>query len=64
MYQITAICYGSEYAYAEGETFAYALDELAEDVARSSIYPARDATLTWIDPAGNRFEAPASRFFR
>jgi len=64
MYQMTAVCYDCENAYAEGENFHYVLDELAEDVARSRIYPTRDATLFWIDPDGNRFECPASHFFR
>ena len=64
MYQMTAICYGCEYAYAEAESFAYALDELAEHVVSSPIYPTRDATLIWIDPDGNRFECPANHYFR
>ena len=61
MYQITAICHGSEIAYAEAEGFSYALEQLLDEL--SSVWHDADSTeLLMLNPDGITITAPLSLY--
>ena len=63
MFQLTAVCFDAEYAYAEAESFEYALEELRESVAESSnMYPKSMSTLIVLEPSGHRSECKLSMY--
>ena len=62
MYQITAICYGSEIAYAEAEGFSYALEQILEELASSVWYDAETTELLMLNPEGMTITAPLSLY--
>ena len=62
MFQLTAVCFDAEYAYSEAESLEYALEELRESVAESSMYPKSMSTLIVLEPSGHRSECKLSMY--
>ena len=62
MYQITAICYGSEVAYAEAEGFSYALEQILEELQDSSWHDPESTELLMLNPEGMTITAPLSLY--
>jgi len=61
MYQITAIAFDCEIAYAESETFSYALEQILDDL--SSVWHDADSTeLLMLNPDGMKITAPLSLY--
>ena len=63
MFQLTAVCFDAEYAYAEAESFKYALEQLLEECQHmADIYPEECAELLVLHPNGVSVTAPMSGF--
>lgn len=62
MYQLTAVCFDAEIAYAEAESFAYALEQLLEDIQGSDMYPVESTELLMLNPDGMTITAPLSLY--
>lgn len=60
MYQITAICHGSEIAYAEAEGFSYALEQILEELSSSVWHGPETTELLMLNPDGMTITAPLS----
>lgn len=62
MYQITAICFGSEVAYAEADGFSYALEQILEELNNSSWHDPETTELLMLNPEGMTITAPLSLY--
>ena len=62
MYQITAICFGSEVAYAEADGFSYALEQIMEELRDSSWHDPETTELLMLNPEGMTITAPLSLY--
>lgn len=62
MYQITAISFDCEIAYAEAESFSYALEQLLDELSSSVWHDPESTELLMLNPEGMTITAPLSLY--